>query len=401
MSPPQYVIYGDTAEDEELARVVFHEGALSGAAISRLPSRRADAPAGLVEFLRWERSDWLITRDGVLVAAAELSRHGYTGDNGFQRFARLQRAVSLGIPGIYFAPFSRSRLNEIDNGLNSPRNVAPEMFNALLLAGEEYGVPCLALRWPTDERDGEPIPLGDPSAKRAVDELREVMVGFATQSQTKSPPNWDWIPKSILFDMRVQAGLPVRGSEVRFVVDLPVDDVESDVWLHNLLPPDYFRSGKADKVLAKVALDATKRRRLPPGSNRNGFWTKAGRAQVLYFGYQWRPDPSCGLIAFSGTVARRDGLPLIVVWPRIFLAECRQRKLILAALREFHESGTGLIERTGRSLGYPRSSLATFQARINPSANQFGLFTSSSKVGRILADNVDLCVFGDALYLPR
>jgi len=164
MLVPRYVIYCDEADDELLARKLFTEGPLANATIMRLPPRGVNLPPELALSLQWERSDWLITRDGVLVAAAELSKHGYTGDNGMQRFARLLRAPSLGIPVVYFTPFSRSRLNELDQGRNSPRNVSPEMFGELLNAGDKYGVPCLAIRWPTDATYGETLGLEEPEA---------------------------------------------------------------------------------------------------------------------------------------------------------------------------------------------------------------------------------------------
>jgi hypothetical protein len=395
---PVYQIYCDKADDELFAHEVFREGPLANAEILRLPAHRSAAPAGLREFLEWERSDWLITRDGQLVAAAELSRHGYTGDNGFQRFARLQRAASLGVPGVYFTPFSRTRLNELDHGQNNPRNVAPEMFAALLQAGDEYDTPCLAVRWPTDE-EGTPLPLGEEGARDAVNTLRGLMEGFATSKSRGSRAAYPWIPLGVVADMQTQASLPVTGGETRFSIDLPIN-VESDDWLWDALPPRYFSSGKTDKILAHMALASNSLRPLPAGTQ-TGFWANAGRAQVQYLGYQWRPDPACGLIAFSGVLARRAGLPLIVVWPRVFLANTAERSSLLASLHTFSDSGLGPIADSGRSLGFSGQSMDAFRERLNTDSKQFGLFAPKSKVGRILEANADLVVFGDALYLPR
>jgi hypothetical protein len=393
--PPEYRIYCDGADDEELARIVFRSGPLAAGQILRLPPR-ATAPAFLLKFLWWERADWLITRDDRLVAAAELSRHGYTGDNGFQRFARLQRAVSLGIPSVYFTPFSRTRLNENQSGMNHPRNVAPEMFAAMILAGQEHDIPCLALRWPTDLA-GIPIPLSEPGAAAALDRLRAMMEGFATAPDSETL--WEVIPSAVEKEMRAQAELPFRGSSTRLVIDLPID-VEDDGWLWKLLPPSYFAMGKADKILAYAAMGSTKRRALPHGYA-PGFWSESGQAQVLYLGYQQRPDPACGLIAFAGVLARRDNRNLIVVWPRLFMSDGPQRQALLAALLAFKQRGDGRIADEGHGLGFSPASLSAFRERINVGSAQFGLFTKGSKVDRVLGENADLCVFGDEIYLPR
>jgi hypothetical protein len=396
VSPPKYVIYCDKADDEILAKELFSTGALAGATVTRLPPRGDTLPAELRDSLEWERSDWLVTRDEVLVGAAEITRHGYTGDNGLQRFARLVRAASLGVPVVYFTPFSRSRLNELDEGRNSPRNVSPEMFGELLQAGDAAGVPCIALRWPTDQAFGEPFPLSDAAMAGTLETLKQLVEGFATLPRDRL---WDCVPPAVMDAMREQAAIPVRGTDVRLVVDTPIE-VETDEWLHALLPATYMSSGKADKVLAKMALDSVAHRPLPSRLRADLFWTEPGRAQVLYLGYQWRPDPACGLIAHSGALAKRAGLPLIVVWPRIFLADSEIRQSLLRSLSEFKRSGKGMVLEKSLELGLPREKILAFQQRINIDSKQFGLFSERSKVGRILKENADLCVFGDGLYVP-
>lgn len=393
---PRYVIYCDKADDEILASGLFTTGPLAGASITRLPPRGVALPPELRDSLEWERSDWLITRDEVLVAAAEITRHGYTGDNGLQRFARLVRAASLGIPVVYFTPFSRSRLNELDQGRNSPRNVSPEMFGELIQAGEAAGVPCVALKWPTDDQFGEPFPLGDQEMSTTLGVLKRLMEGFATLPREQL---WTCVPESVIEAMRTQAAIPVRGTDVRMVIETPIE-VETREWLHHLLPDGYFSSGKADKVLAKLALDSTSVRKLPAGVHCDFFWNEPGRAQVLYLGYQWRPDPASGLIAFSGSLAKRSGLPLMVVWPRVFLADSTVRRNLVASLAEFKERGTGQILQKSIELGLPRRKIQDFQRRINTEGRQFGVFSHRSKIGRILKENADLCVFGDGLYIP-
>src|SRR5438046_752159 len=97
-------IFCDELSDELLASAYLCNGSLTQARVERLPSL-ARAPEVLKPLLRWERHDWVVVRDGVITCTVEFSRHGYTGDNSFQRFARLFRAASLGAPTIYFTPF--------------------------------------------------------------------------------------------------------------------------------------------------------------------------------------------------------------------------------------------------------------------------------------------------------
>lgn len=399
--PTNFKIYCDESDDAILARMVFTEGPLADAEILQLPRRAADAPASLAEFLEWERSDWLIVADERLVASVEFSRHGYTGDNGFQRFARLARASALGVPGIYMTPFSRSRLNELEEGRNSPRNVAPEMFAALIQAEADSGVPSLALRWPTDQ-NGEPLLLGASGAEATVRRLRDVTSLLATQAQSGTP-DWSAVPTDLRAEMSAQAALPFRGSETRFTVPLPIDDIGDRSWLDSAIPRDYFGSGKADKILAWLALQGLDHRELvgPALATGDYPWRGSGRAQVLYLGYQWRPDPASGLIAFAGLLARAKKIPLIVVWPRVFRANGAERRDAMTALTRFKTRGDGPIYDLGLDLGVSADRLASFRNRVSVDPNQFGVFSSTSKVGRILADNADACVLGDSVIIPQ
>ena len=393
MSGHRFTIYCDKLEDIDFARRVFTDGPLGEADLRLLPPRTY-APEYLQAYVSWERADWIIVRDETIVAIAEITEHGYTGDNGFQRFARPQRAAMLGIPFVYFTPFSRTRLNEMEEGRFNARNVAPEMFRALLQAGKRYDVPCLAMRWPTDS-NGQPLLLRSDNPH--VVELKAVLEGFAVRPL--SDPGWTAVPRPVVDAMEAQASIVFRTSETRLVVDLPVD-VESDNWIWDMLPPAYFRRGKAEKVFAHAALAGARKRRLPAHAPTHGFWSKPGRAQVLYIGYQWRPDPTTGLIAFSGALADAAGLPLIVVWPRVFLNDGRARQKLLTSWDELR-SGQGCLADCARTLGYSEDAIARLGERAQIRDRQFGVFAPTSKVGRVMAEVVDLAVFGDALYLPK
>jgi hypothetical protein len=122
---------------------------------------------------------------------------------------------------------------------------------------------------------------------------------------------------------------------------------------------------------------------------------------VLYLGYQWRPDPASGLIAFAGLLARAKKIPLIVVWPRVFRANGAERRDAMTALTRFKTRGDGPIYDLGLDLGINVDRLTSFRNRVSVDPNQFGVFSSTSKVGRILADNADACVLGDSVIIPQ
>lgn len=387
-----YVIYGDELSDELLAEHFMLRERLEGAIVQRLP-RYTQAPPFLRALLAWERSDWVISRNEEVVCTVEFSRHGYTGDNSFQRFARLYRAAELGIPSIYFTPFNRARLNELDEGRNSPRNVAPELFETLILMSEQFGVPCLAIDWPITT-GGTPAPLSSPATTPALDKLCTIVTRLSEGYGSESS-DYGWIAPEVHEAMRRQASLPYRGSETRFAVQLPID-ISHTGWIREVLSTSYFASGKRDKLLASAVFTALARRPIV-GQQNSPFWEHEGEAWVLYVGYQWRPDPTCGLIALAAARAKRLGLPLIVLWPRVFLERGGLRGRLLNALREFKETGEGLIREEGRRLGVDESSLHEFRNRVSTSDNQYGIYAEDSKVGRILKGTADMVVFGDAV----
>jgi hypothetical protein len=198
--------------------------------------------------------------------------------------------------------------------------------------------------------------------------------------------------------MRDQAALPLRGSEVRFHAELPADVLEAS-WIKGQLPANYFAMGKADKLLAAFVLDQLSSRSVVGDADR--FWEKPGSAFVLYLGYQWRPDPACGLIALSAGQALAQGIPLVVVWPRIFLSDGAGRRSALAALTRFKSTGDGPMKDLGLAIGLSAEALEDFRARVSTGEDQYGVFSTTSKTSRILADTAQLLIAGDAAIHPR
>ncbi|HEU4904868.1 MAG TPA: hypothetical protein VFT19_01985 [Solirubrobacterales bacterium] len=387
------VIYCDGAADEIAAESHLAHGVLAGAKITRLP-RLTQAPDFLRPLLSWERFDWVVVSEDEVRCTVELSRHGYTGDNGFQRFARLYRSASLGIPTVYFTPFSRTRLNELDEGRSNARNVAPELFETLTELEQQFGTACVAVNWTVHPR-GQPVPLQDPSAEAIVARLTDLIGAFATHAREFSVEILSEDFPDLAAAMDAHAQIAYRGGDTRGTVELPID-VSSPDWVHQFLPDNYFRIGKADKTLASLALDSCTGRPIVNQGGKAAWTHDAGHAWVQYLGYQWRPDPSCGLIALSATKALARSLPLIVVWPRVFLGRGGKRAEMLDALQSFKGGESGQLVDEMRNQGR-EEQLAAFRARVTVGPDQFGVFSPDSKIGRVLKETADALILGDAV----
>lgn len=389
---PKVVIYCDGESDELAAKLFLTSGSLKGAAVERLPTL-AEAPGFLKPLLTWERLDWVVAVDDEVRCTIEISRHGYTGDNGFQRFARLYRSASLGIPTVYFTPFNRTRLNELDESQSNPRNVAPELFLTLADLQKRFGVACLAVAWPTKSTNGQPAPMQDPDVQPVMARLGDFVARCLQVDPSETPGVLSAEFPDLDAAMKAHAEKAFRGGDTRHAVTLPID-IGDPTWIYEFLPESYFRLGKAEKALATLALDSCATR--PVDGAGPPFWKDNGKAWVLYLGYQWRPDPSCGLIALAAAQAHSQRCPLIVVWPRVFQAKDGQRAKMLEALTQFKTTADGPLkdelEKHGRT-----SAIQTFSDRVSVDPGQFGVFTPGSKIGRVLSETASALVLGDAV----
>ena len=200
--------------------------------------------------------------------------------------------------------------------------------------------------------------------------------------------------------MRAQAAIPFSGTATRGLLRLPAE-ISSSRWIWEWLPSGYFGQGKADKVLAALALGLERERPIIGDGDR--FWEGAGEAWVLFLGHQWRPDPASGLVALAAEAADRMGAPLVVVWPRVFSKrDGAERRSALRALGEFEARGTGAVYDEAVRLGLGADAIARFRARVSTNENQFGTYAPNSKPGRIVSDVAAALVLGDAILVsPR
>ncbi|MDA8355343.1 MAG: hypothetical protein M0Z95_03370 [Actinomycetota bacterium] len=259
---------------------------------------------------------------------------------------------------------------------------------------ERLAVPCMAIHWPTTDQ-GTPAPLhlvGEP-AETLVRLVHFLVAAESSGSNGSLPSQFHDAVEAMVR----QAALPWRGSATRTRLELPVD-ITRVAWIWSVLPSTYFSSGKVDKVLAAAALRQRDVRPLVGVADH--FWKAKGSAVVQYIGYQWRPDPASGLIALSAGLAVASGLPLIVVWPRVFSKPGPEQVKLRESLARFKATGRGPLTDLALELGFLPEDIARFRARVSTDPDQFGTFGPDSKVGRILKDTAKLVVFGDAVVAP-
>lgn len=102
----------------------------------------------LVEaIIAYDRPDIILIKNNKPLLVIEITQEVPTGHNVGQRFARLARAVELGIPTIYFFPFDAKKHGEYAGLCN---------LNIRLLAAakrlyEIHDTPLLCVNWPIDE----------------------------------------------------------------------------------------------------------------------------------------------------------------------------------------------------------------------------------------------------------
>src|SRR5438874_1036933 len=87
-----------------------------------------------------DRPDFVFTYEDKPFLVLELTEHGYTGDNGLQRFTRFAVCAEEKVPFIYFTPFQRTRDDELDESADpsklSRRHVNSNVFQGMLRLAE-------------------------------------------------------------------------------------------------------------------------------------------------------------------------------------------------------------------------------------------------------------------------
>ncbi len=401
--------------------------------INVLPSnveiKRSARLAFLRPLLKYDRPDYLIFYRGHPAVVVELTEHGYSGDMSLQRFARLVSAGEEGVPVLYFTPFSRTRIDEIEatDEDTSRRRVSLNLFKGASRIYQIHGVPVILLDWKTNAR-GLPMPVGltaAPEKKLAVyGELLWWIDHLITQHADAghSLAGCKRLKEALLQMDKVASKLPLRDSEVK-IQKVAYSDVASILErpsnILRLMKDDYFFKGKAHKLVALLALQKASIIRTEhadgkmvvtvPGKTDFSYLPNeiTRRPSLVYFsGYEKRSEPNGGIIANidylycrTGTTVTERSQNLVVVWPRVFFdAKSKTALRIKADIRETvsgstHTELAGLLKRRESLTGERAGSY------IQDTASSIGYWKENDTIGGICRKFCDLLVLNDAVLL--
>lgn len=142
----------------------------------RLIGSRGKNPAIVDKLVEYDRPDIIVVRNGKPVLVLEKTQEVPTGHNVGQRFARLVRAIEMGVPAVYYFPFDAKKHGEYAGicNLNIRLIYAAERMR------EIHDTPLLCVNWLTD-REGELIVDGTENI-----ELSEMLESYVSSGYSKN-----------------------------------------------------------------------------------------------------------------------------------------------------------------------------------------------------------------------
>jgi len=381
-----------------------------------------------------DRFDYIICYDNKPILCIEITEHGYTGDNPLQRFARLAMASELHIPSIYITPYSRTRLDELEESdkTTSLRRVSARVFQGMIKLQKMYNVPNISIDWPTNAR-GQPIPMH--KNKEPIKSLVKITKHLITQHYRDILDKKNILSCSYLQpfikDTKLQSESGnVRESEIR----IPNIDgntilkiIEDPRRIIKLISSEYFMKGKSDKIIALSAIEHSK---IYVVEQPNGKFESIDNREIkklipneifdrpnliLYNGYQWRSEPNGGIAANTYVLyCQNEDIPdrkhnyqnLVIYWPRVFLSKNSIiRKKLLLELQNFEKkhswdqlSNKSVFEEKlyQKHLKNPN---ARFPSHIQFRENHYGVWNKKSTVARIYRKYATLIILNDAVLI--
>lgn len=113
----------------------------------RVIERRGNNIPLVDRITEYDKPDIILVKDGNPLLVIEITQEVPTGHNVGQRFARLVRAVELGIPTIYYFPFDAKKHGEYAGICN----LKIRLLAAAKRMYEIHDTPLLCVNWPTDK----------------------------------------------------------------------------------------------------------------------------------------------------------------------------------------------------------------------------------------------------------
>jgi len=388
--------------------------------------------AYLRPLIKYDRADLLILRDKHPVLIVEMTEHGYTGDHCMQRFARLASAGEERIPVLYFTPFSRTRLDELEetDEKTSKRNVSLHLFQGMKRIREIHGVPIIAIDWPVNTR-GLPRKASSSATAEEKTRIYGELLGLMEHIARKHSGGPDRHPslrrckaiREALAKMDAQAAtVSARDSEIRFI-GVPFQTVAEIIHrpsnMISLVGRDYFFKGKDHKLIALLCLMNSQIRTVENINgnhvmqNANGLRqipqsVKRRPSVIHYCGFEKRSEPNGGIIVNTDYLFCRTGPTvldrsqnLVLVWPRVFFhSDNHVANSLRLDLRDTVKGSqdtalAGLIlEKVRREKADPAD-----HRYIANTKSSIGFWKETDTIGRICRKFCDLIILNDAVLL--
>lgn len=148
--------------------------------------RRGNNPPLIEKIVEYDKPDIILVKNNTPLLVIEITQEVPTGHNVGQRFARLVRAIELGIPTIYYFPFDAKKHGTYAGICNLNIRLLDAAHKMLKI----HNTPLLCVNWPTDHQ-GEIIVDGSEN-----NVIKEILASYVDSGFNK---NCSGIRKHISF----------------------------------------------------------------------------------------------------------------------------------------------------------------------------------------------------------
>lgn len=441
VQPSEVVVYCDEPQDLDLLQQL----AATSILLSKIPKNNfkvlprsardimAQLPARAATVVAEERPDYCFIYKNSPILIIELTEHGYTGDNPLQRFTRCAGAAENSIPYIYMTPFSRVRDDEMDReGGGSERNVNTDVFKGMSILSDTFGVPQIAINWPTAS-NGKPKKVSRQASAAEANSVFGELIGamevlifdlgeqIASCSDIRSHP---FVAAELLKLKSLFAISNRREPGTRYFTDnkgLRDLLLKPSTLLKRISKDNYFFKDKPERLLAYLCISEASIETvvLPSGKKIKGGDARKfldrlvslpafEKSMIYYSGYKWRSDPHSGVAVNTdyifcrtpgGRSTKDREASLVLVYPRVFLDNESQQKLkIDDAISELN-NGKGDLYNLFTQRYSTLDEIETKRSNLLRSSSHIGIWGNGTKQARVFKRYCDLIILGDGVIV--
>jgi len=392
----------------------------------------------LRQIVNYDRADICIFHKRKPILIVEITEHGYTGDNSLQRFARIANSGELGIPFMYFTPFSRTRIDEIEASerATSKRRVSRHLFEGFRRIYDIHAVPIMPFDWIVDKK-------GLPKTVKLTARAEEKIAIFGELLRSiehfccchaldiEQRKNLSACPQVIermgLVDELISK-IPVRTSDVK-ASNVPFKTVVDLIYAPEKIAgfvgggEDYFFKGKDHKLVTLMCLQrstigkvqTTEGTMIDKPSKKEDLIKLlpkelSQRESVLYFcGYEKRSEPNGGIVVNldyclcrTGKTVKDRRYNLIVIWPRVFFDNGNTvLKSLVEDLKMTANGNATVLSALIKTKSESRGEELSAHKYVKFTKSSIGFWKEDDTIGRIYRSFCDILLLNDALLLGK